>query len=149
MSEEKSMAAGWIKKAATEWLVGKAPDGFKLDPRVEKSVDSLAEVIARNVPQPQILVPQGSAPDGHLDSAQAGPDSYRGLERGLPIKVIEELRDLARNLVQKPIDPAKPAQRQAKQYVMFDDAVAALQKAFEMGAARDVPQSKPEPKEKA
>jgi hypothetical protein len=45
----------------------------------------------------------------------------------------QKLREMTRDLVQKPRDPLNPGLVEAKQYITFNDALRALHTAFNLG----------------
>jgi len=111
---------GWLPKdPSKEIVISKEPLYLRRNP----------EVIARNVPQPQILVPQGSAPE---------PDAR---EMNLSLLSIEQM--CCMNSYEKffPYLIEKGLVKRFDSYELTEAGEESL-------AARDVPQSKPEPKEK-
>ena len=89
--------ADWIKKAALE-IWGNQP----------LTVVELSEVIARNVPQPQLLVPQGSAPDLLTEIKRLQiPDAHTSYTEGWNnslTEVLEIIKRLARDVPQSKPD---------------------------------------------
>jgi len=159
------MAADWIKKAAREiaGLTMAIPDGSSEDycDKYAKFVDSIEEVIARNVPPNDIFPGPAEAAlarkihDHFCESVDDScTDEIKNVAQILaqarnvpqPQELPEKLlKEWTRDLVQKPRDPKHPGNVEAKMFVMFNDAEAALRKAFEFGA-KVVPQgSAPEP----
>ena len=141
------MAADWIKKAAEEiWT------SFMVNANKHEFTEFASEVIARNVPQPQILVPQGSAPDAEwksLPDEQTWYWHWNGEDLSVPFiyQVMASLTGGRRYFVAGGISPWCDEMGgwwlkvERPNVPRRDYQKAAL-------AARDVPQSKPEPKEK-